>query len=789
MTVLYLAITWLTGIYLASSLRVPGWVLGMMAVLAMGFALLWWREWRARLGGFCALFLLLGVLRYDLALPRFDESSLAYYNGRGEITVIGIVADEPEVRDRYVNLRVAGRYLELEGSGQEVKGLALVRAPRHPSYAYGDELQIKGELETPPEFEDFSYRDYLARQGIHSMMRYEQITRLSQGHGDPFHRALYAVRGRLQATIAHLFPEPGASLLTGILLGIEIGIPPSLMEDFNQTGTTHIIAISGFNIAILAGAIGLLTRRSLGIYRSALVAIVAISLYTILVGADAAVVRAAIMGSLSLLAIIAGRRTYALASLAVAAFLMTLWNPLLLWDVGFQLSFVATLGLVLLVPPMETYLEGTLSRLLSKERAKAMVRLLSEPLLVTLAAQLAVWPLTVYYFHRFSLISPLSNFLIIPAQPGVMMIGGLATVIGSLNPYLGQPIAWVAWLLLAYTIAVVEVTARFPFTSLELAHFGAGPLMLYYASLGGIIWLASQGGAGLRRVWERFSRGLSTKMGIGALAAVVILAWIAALQMPDGRLHIVFFDVGQGDAILIQCPAGQQILVDGGPSPSALLSRLGREIPFWDRSLDLVILTHPEEDHLAGLVEMLGRYEVRQVIDSGQECDTPTCEAWQELLAEKGIANRQAEAGMGIDVEVGLRLDILHPPSRLMENTTSDRNNNSVVVRLSYGGFSLLLTGDVGQEGEQMLLNSGQSLASLGLKVPHHGADTSLTLPFLEAVDPQLAIISVGADNRFGHPHEETLEKLQGIHVYRTDQYANIEVVSDGERYWVSTER
>jgi competence protein ComEC len=183
----------------------------------------------------------------------------------------------------------------------------LVQTGRHPSYAYGDELRIEGRLETPPELEDFSYRDYLARQGIHSMMRYGRITVLSQGHGDPFHRTIYALKGHLQGTIARLFPEPSASLLTGILVGVETGIPRSLLEDFNETSTTHIIAISGFNIAVMAGVVGLLTRRFLGTYRSALVSMLAIALYTILVGAEAAVVRAAIMGAISLVAIIAGR--------------------------------------------------------------------------------------------------------------------------------------------------------------------------------------------------------------------------------------------------------------------------------------------------------------------------------------------------------------------------------------------------------------------------------------------------------------------------------------------------
>jgi competence protein ComEC len=302
------------------------------------------------------------------------------------------------------------------------------------------------------------------------------------------------------------------ALLTGILLGIETGIPRSLLEDFNQTSTTHIIAISGFNIAILGGAIGLLTKRFLGIYRSALVSMAAIVLYTALVGADAAVVRAAIMGSLSLLAIIAGRQTFALASLALAALLMTLWNPLLLWDIGFELSFAATLGLVLLVRPMKQAFRALISRLRSSEdRATFIVGLLSDPLFVTMGAQLAVWPLTVYYFHRFSLISPVANFLIIPAQPAVMIVGGLATILGSLHPLLGQPVAWVGWLFLAYTITMVQLTARVPFASLDLGSFGAGAMWLYYAALAGIMLFASQGRSRLEEFRGRFSQALAPR--------------------------------------------------------------------------------------------------------------------------------------------------------------------------------------------------------------------------------------------------------------------------------------
>jgi competence protein ComEC len=310
-------------------------------------------------------------------------------------------------------------------------------------------------------------------------------------------------------------------------------------------------------------------------------------------------------------------------------------------------------------------------------------------------------------------------------------------------------------------------------------------MWLYYALFAAAMARVHLKRARLREIWGGLTHLLNTKLLIGGLALAVILAWIAAFQMPDGRLHVHFLDVGQGDAILIQCPNGQQIMVDGGPEPSVLLSHLGRRMPFWDHSLDLVVLTHPEEDHLGGLVEVLTRYDVSLVMDSGQECSSATCDAWTALIEEKEISYRRAQSGMRLELDQGVWIEVLHPPTPLMANTASDINNNSMVLRLEYGRFSTLLAGDVMAEAEQVLLSSGQPLDSLVLKVPHHGGDTSLTLPLLDAVNPEAVIISVGPDNRFGHPSEVTLEKLVGIRTYRTDQDGGIEVISDGSVYWL----
>jgi competence protein ComEC len=295
----------------------------------------------------------------------------------------------------------------------------------------------------------------------------------------------------------------------------------------------------------------------------------------------------------------------------------------------------------------------------------------------------------------------------------------------------------------------------------------------------------------LKTLWQRLTDRLSTKVLVAGLATVVLLVWGAAFSLPDGKLHVSFLDVGQGDAIFIQTPRGQKVLVDGGPSPTILLAALGRQMPFWDRTIDLMVLTHPHDDHVSGLIPVLERYKVKTFLDGGQEHPTPTYTHCLELVQEKGIPYQLARAGMQIQLDEGLQVKVLHPQGELLSGTDLDVNNNSIVLRLAYGQISFLLPGDVEEKAEAVLLSSNEDLASTILKSPHHGSDTSLSPRFLEAVNPQLAVIQVGADNKFGHPDPTTLAKLEehGVTVLRTDQNGTVEVVSDGERYWIKTER
>jgi competence protein ComEC len=395
-------------------------------------------------------------------------------------------------------------------------------------------------------------------------------------------------------------------------------------------------------------------------------------------------------------------------------------------------------------------------------------------------------PIILNIFGRLSLITLATNFLILPAQSCLMIAGGIALLLGLILQPLGQVTGWVAWVFLTYTIGMVRLTARVPFASVPVAMAG-WMVFAYYAVLAGLTWWFKQAKERRVELWHKFTSNVQTKFILGAAAVLLILAFFFWQSLPDGKLHVTFLDVGQGDAIFIQTPSGKQILIDGGPSETQVLSELGRQMPFWDRTLDLVLLTHPDSDHINGLVPVLERYQVATVIHRQIEMDSETYDYWLELVADEEASVYEGQAGLALTLDEGLGMLVLHPGVDVWESA----NDNSVVTRLMYGQVSLLLTGDIEAEVEEHLVGAQHAvpLQSTVLKAAHHGSCSSTTQEFLDAVDPELIIISVGADNTFGHPCDEVLERLKGLPIYRTDEQGAVEVISNGVQIWVRTER
>lgn len=779
---------WLAGIWLGSVSDIGSYVWGLLFIpFAIG-SVAYWKRGRVGLAlAFCAA-LALGGWRYMSSRLPFEPAYSHYYNGGKDIEIWGVVVEEPAVYDTRVQLRVAAERLVVDGQVRPVSGIVQIDTRRFPEIPYGAQLRMVGDLSDPMALGDPGYAAYLERQGVLSVMESPHVEVMGRDGGNRLMRALLAVKQRSREVIATSLPEPHASLLMGILLGDSRGMPRELKEDFRETGMTHVIAISGFNIAMIIALLDYLAAPFLPRRTGALMIMIFIGLYAMLVGAGASVVRASIMGISYLVGLrLLGRPTLAIAGLFTAAFFMTLANPDTLWDIGFQLSFAATLGLMLYAGRWGRWFAQGAAPALDPQVRGRVNRVVSDLLLVTLAAQVLTLPLILYHFGRLSLTSLPANILVLPAQGGVMVGGGLTLIAGLIAPGLGQLVGLIAWLFLHYTISVIRILAQIPYASVPLPLTSSG-LLATYLAIGAITVLATQARTKSEQQPLRIdTRRQKTIVAIGLLlVSLALIGWI--IGQSDNRLHVAFLDVGQGDAIFIQTPNGRQLLIDGGRYPSETLDQLGRQLPFWDRSIDIVMATHPDADHVAGLVDVVERYNVALLITNGAGEDSDS--DYAALLAaadERGTDVHIAQKGESIRLDEGVLIDILHSGD---VGKPDSRNNASIVARLSYGALSVLLTGDAEESSEMRMLQEGAPIQSAVLKAGHHGANTSSGAEFLETVAPQIVVISVGRDNSYGHPHPDMLARAAavGATVLRTDELGTLELESDGSQMWWSAE-
>ena len=401
----------------------------------------------------------------------------------------------------------------------------------------------------------------------------------------------------------------------------------------------------------------------------------------------------------------------------------------------------------------------------------------------------------------FGRVSPLGipvTLLALPALP-LALVGGLLTAaLEWVWGPLGQAAAWATWAPVTYLLALVRGAAAIPGASFTVGDVAPIAVAAYYAAGLALALRLSRvkarpGVATARLRGGAVAAKLRFRWAAPALAVAAVALWGAALASPDGRLHVTFLDVGQGDAILIETPSGRQVLVDGGPDPVRMVQFVGERMPFQDRTIEMVVLTHPHRDHVTGLVEVLRRYDVSLVLERELEFDSPSYEAWRRAVSDEGAEIVQAQAGQVIAFGDGAHVEVVSPGQRLLRGTVSDVDNASVVLRLVYDDVSFLLTGDMFSEAEGVLVRGDASIDSDVLKVGHHGSRSSSSAAFLDRVSPTIAVASAGEDNRFGHPHSETLEALsasvpeEGLFI--TSERGTVEFTTDGRRLQVRAER
>ena len=770
-----------------------------------------------------AAVLLLAVARAEAS--QAAPGAAATLDGR-EVTVAGRIADDPERAATRVRFELLVSEIQVEGETLETdeRWLVYAQPPKQlvaqrdaPYFRYGDVLVVAGTVQEPRPFDDFDYPAYLAAHGVTATM-FTREARLTGEEGSWWRTVIFAARNRLAESIERVMPYPESALGQALLLGKRESLPAELVEQFRSTGAAHLLAISGLHVGVLLAVAVSAGAWLMGRRQPAYLAVAAavIWFYALTAGASPSALRAAVMGTVYLAALALGRPSSALPAMALATALMTAASPNLIRQVSFQLSFAAVGGIALALAIWGGRFGGWSSR--TAGWGARLSRTTAALAVISAAATLATWPLVAANFGEVALLGVPVSLLAVPAMAPAVVTAMAAAAGGLAFQPLGELLGWIAAAPAVYLMAVVSA---FPQWTVEADWVGMPLLAAWYGGLG-MLLLAAQ--PHRTRRWRQaianlpaqakslLRHGPSAKPGgtpgesgsnriplpnpyvavtvAVALGIAAAFLWARVVDGPDGYLHVHFLDVGQGDSILVTTPSGRQALIDGGPDGDIVSQALADTLPGGDRSLDLVVMTHLDADHSAGLLQVLDRYTVGAALSGPQQMGDARQAQWRSRLEQHGITPAEVHSGYVIGLDEGVEMQVINPPQGGLPN---DSNNGSVALRVTYGKVSFLLTADIESEAEKRLVDSDVDLRSTVLKVAHHGSGTSTTRRFLESVGPSLAVVSAGQDNPYGHPAPAVMDRLEaqvGVeNVYRTDSHGAIEIVSDGATAWVRTER
>jgi competence protein ComEC len=778
------AVAWAAGIAaerLAGLAQLP-WLLGAAGALLAGAAA--WRAGRPALlrAAAAALFLCLGGQAMAVALhghpgrhaSRLPEAWLA-----GPVAIEAWVAQPPDPRPpdtrdvaepgrvrlvaELLRVRLGERWVEASGRAR------LTLYQQDVRVEYGDEIRGTFRLRHPRRFGNpgsFDYPEHLATQGIFlEGWTRDEVEAVPARRGSRILAATFSLRSRLLQRLDAALPGERGALLKATVLGDRSGLTPEMTQAFLDSGTYHILAISGLNVSLLAGTLfGLFRLLRVSGRLAAVAAALLVTFYAALAGAGPSVVRAAVMADVYLLAVVLDRRGDLLNTLALAVLGLLWWNPRYLVDVGFQLTVLATLGIALLVPWCE-------ARLAAWPRA---ARWVAESAGITLAATLMTLPILAGTFQRVSPVGVIANLPIVPLSGAITALGTATCALLLAVP------AGIPWLLEAngrlveLLVSVAAWFAAWPGSTVSV--YAPTPAMqgLYYLGLAGAVAAA----VAHPRGWRRAGAWLA---GVCVVTLVVLVGIRLHAGDDTDRVRLTMLDVGQGEAILVELPGRRRMLTDVGSLGGDGFD-IGAQVvaPYlrhaWVGRLDILVLTHAQVDHMSGAPAILRGFAVGEVW-SPAPLGPSAAGLWiEEYLRARRIPHRIVSSATPPVAWGDARVAVLYPPPA-SEPSTTPREPASLVLAVGMGGQVALLTADITtREGEAELAR--RSVRAAVLKVPHHGSRTSSSPAFLDTVRPEVALISAGYRNRFGHPHPEVLQRYQarGVRVLRTDLHGAITV-------------
>ena len=729
---------------------------------------------------------LLGALRYhiDTALsPLPHLVALEVFGQRGVVT--GRIVQEPERSDERENFTIELEQVVTDSAIYHLSGQVLVTVKdTYLPADYGDRVSLRGKLQRPRAVRNpgaFDYRAFLAQQDIYGTLfvgKPEQIVAVERLPGHWLYEGVVLpVRRAVRQSIERNLSGAPAGLLLGVLLGEKQRIPEEVRAAFRSTGLAHALVVSGLHVGMVGGFFFLGFRLlRLADRPSSAATIAALVFYALATGAEVPVVRAVQMGTVLLLGRVLRREGDIYNTLGLAALVILVIWPESPWSLSFQLSFGATWAIIALHGPFTSLFPAAWQRADSR-----IGRWIVTPLCASLAAQIGTGPLIAYSFQQLALGAVVANIVVVPLLALAVGLGLLAALTGWILPWVATVFNAANYLVLVGLIELVSWWASLPFASVSVPR----PGVLFVSVAAALCFL---GPLLSHRAWAR-------KTAIfAALIWLNIAVWTYALRPRD--LEIVFLDVGQGDAAFVRFPDGKTMVVDGGKRNEYFDCGEQVLLPFLRymgvRRVDVVVASHSHNDHIGGLVTLLKQMEVGYFLDSGQIYDSWTAGRLRELIDERGVRYHRVAAGDSLAGLGGVAGLVLHPTTAFVDadgNVPFGLNNGSVVFSLQHGAVRVLFTGDVEQETDPVILAWGARLQAQLLKVAHHGSRTSSQPLFIEAVEPAVAVMSLGEGNKFKHPAPEVVARYaaHGARVLRTDHTGAVRVRIDGTGMVVQT--
>lgn len=624
-----------------------------------------------------------------------------------------------------------------------------------PSIKYGDSLYIEGEFKQPEEarnYKGYNYKQYLKTKKIIGTVELEKVKILKSSNGSFIHNIQKYIRDTINGTLT----DEEGNLLLAILLGDKDKLSEDIQESFKTSNLSHMLAVSGAHVSyIILGLTYVLQNSIIGKKNGKIVCIIFLLAFMAITNFTPSVTRACIMAILTLFSSIIYRKSDVYTNISVAALITLIFNPYSLLDLGFQLSYGGTIGIIIFI-----------KRIQEKKSNSKVINYIKQMALVSIYANIIIIPIMMYHFNTVSFTFIISNIMASPILVIIVITGFLFIITSITAKPLTRLIAIFIKPILSILIKISQICSKLPFSNILVVT----PYMFNVISFYAIILYCIKS-----------KKNNKCKIIIGLLIVLILINFI--IYIFPQKLRIFFIDVGQGDSTLIITPDKKTVLIDGGGSDSFDVGEKVLLPYLLDRrilKIDYVLISHFDTDHCGGILTIMEKVKVKNIIISEQAEHSENYERFKKLMIHKRIRLIEVKKGDKIKIGRYSEFKILFPTSRLLSE--NPLNNNSIVAQFNYNNFKMLFTGDIEKLAEQQILKTEKAeIRADILKVAHHGSKTSSIPEFIKAVKPKIALIGVGKNNTFGHPNQQTIKNLENIkcRIYRTDLQGEIIIKID----------